>query len=189
MICSIDGCGKPACNIRGWCMAHYTRWIRHGNPLGGGTPNGEPLRYIRDVALAYDGDECLLWPFGKGGKGYGRINNGKGVHRVVCTAAHGEPPSPEHEAAHSCGNPLCVAKAHLRWATVAENSADRLIHGTDNRGQRHAMSKLTESDVRQIRALRGKLRQKDIAAQFGVARPTVAEIHLRRTWSWLEDAA
>ena len=31
-ICSIEGCGKPH-RTRGWCITHYTRWYRTGDPL------------------------------------------------------------------------------------------------------------------------------------------------------------
>lgn len=30
-ICSVDGCEKPS-RSRGWCVAHWTRWRRHGSP-------------------------------------------------------------------------------------------------------------------------------------------------------------
>ena len=30
--CEIDGCQRPA-RSRRWCVAHYTRWARHGDPL------------------------------------------------------------------------------------------------------------------------------------------------------------
>jgi hypothetical protein len=33
--CSVTDCDKPA-HCRGWCNAHYLRWQRHGDPLGGG---------------------------------------------------------------------------------------------------------------------------------------------------------
>lgn len=33
--CAIDDCEKP-CYVRGFCNAHYLRWKRHGDPLGGG---------------------------------------------------------------------------------------------------------------------------------------------------------
>jgi hypothetical protein len=32
--CSIEGCENKA-RVRGFCNTHYTRWRRHGNPLGG----------------------------------------------------------------------------------------------------------------------------------------------------------
>lgn len=34
-ICSIKGCGKPL-RARGWCVKHYNRWRRHGDPLTAG---------------------------------------------------------------------------------------------------------------------------------------------------------
>lgn len=30
--CSISGCTKPPPFTRGWCMMHYHRWLRHGDP-------------------------------------------------------------------------------------------------------------------------------------------------------------
>jgi hypothetical protein len=30
--CKIKGCSKPV-HVRGWCWKHYTRWLRHGDPL------------------------------------------------------------------------------------------------------------------------------------------------------------
>ncbi len=42
MNCSVTDCDKPHFG-RGWCSAHYTRWRRHGDPLGGG-PTPDPNR-------------------------------------------------------------------------------------------------------------------------------------------------
>lgn len=63
-LCSIDGCGKRV-NSRGWCKAHYVRFLRHGDPLGG-------VHYLAGVAwldahVHHSDDECLIWPFGKDG--------------------------------------------------------------------------------------------------------------------------
>jgi hypothetical protein len=33
-VCEVDACNKPA-RSRNWCVAHYKRWLRHGDPLGG----------------------------------------------------------------------------------------------------------------------------------------------------------
>ncbi len=30
--CSVTGCERPATR-RGWCAKHYSRWMRHGDPL------------------------------------------------------------------------------------------------------------------------------------------------------------
>jgi hypothetical protein len=37
--CSIEGCEKAA-DTRGWCRAHYKRWLRLGDPLAGGPMEG-----------------------------------------------------------------------------------------------------------------------------------------------------
>jgi len=38
--CSINGCDDSA-RKRGWCLFHYDRWLRKGDPLAGG-PRGNP---------------------------------------------------------------------------------------------------------------------------------------------------
>lgn len=192
-LCAVSGCDKPVRN-RGWCNSHYLRWRRHGDPLGGGTSTaaaGAPEKHLREVVLTYEGDDCLIWPFAKAGKGYGVITqDGKQVlvHRIVCKDAHGEPPTPEHEVAHSCGNGYggCVAKRHLRWATRAENIADKRIHGTMARGERQGASKLKEDDIRAIRRMAGRRSQRQIAGIFNVSQRQVGRIIRDLSWSWLD---
>jgi hypothetical protein len=51
-------------------------------------------------------DCCLIWPFGRNSTGYGLVTiDGEQTyaHRAMCKRVHGEPPTPEHQAAHSCG--------------------------------------------------------------------------------------
>lgn len=126
--CVVKGCSKPA-KARGLCGAHHERWRRHGSPFGGRTPKGEPERYLRENILTYDGNDCLFWPFNDS-DGYGRMmKDGKcrRVSRLVCEEVHGPPPSPDHEAAHSCdnGDLGCATKRHLSWKTPKENTADK----------------------------------------------------------------
>jgi hypothetical protein len=73
---------------------------------------------------------------------------------------------------------------HLRWATVAENQADRVAHGTDNRGERCAATKLAAAQV--IEILRSDERGIDLAARFGVSPQNITTIRKRRTWLHLE---
>lgn len=181
--CSI--CAKPV-KARGWCAAHLHRWERHGDPLGGGTATGEPGRFYRDVVLQNKGDDCLLWPYSRR-SGYGQLyKDGRNhvVSRLACEDVYGPPPTPHHEAAHSCGNGSlgCVNPRHLAWKTPVENHADKLVHGTRSRGEKHGAAKLTEADVVQIRSMRGTRSLREIATQFGVSRSAVSLIHLGKNW-------
>lgn len=188
-ICSVDGCDKPI-SKRQMCNAHYLRWYRHGDVhRKARADNGEPSKWLREH-VAHEGSDCLIWPFAKGRDGRGRLQGDVSpqAHRAMCILAHGAPPTPKHEAAHSCGKGRqgCVHPAHLRWATPVENAADRVEHCTETRGEDVWSSKLTQEDVRRIRSLKGHYNQKEIGAMFGVDAETVGNIHRRETWAWLE---
>lgn len=136
-ICTVEGCEKPA-RTKSLCSAHYRRLWRHGDPTAGRTEVGEPERYIREVALTHGGGDCLIWPYSRKTDGAAQINLGGRsviVARMVCEEVNGPPPTPAHQAAHSCGKGHlgCITPQHLRWATQVENEADKLIHGTHNR--------------------------------------------------------
>jgi hypothetical protein len=165
------------------CDSHYRKWKRHGDPLAGRTPNGEPFRFYENVILAHQGDECLLWPYSVNGRGYGQIGNDR-AHRFVCKSVHGLAPSPAHEVAHSCGKKLCVNPRHLRWATHGENIADKLAHGTHILGERNQLAKLTEQDARSI--LQDSRSNVDIAGVYGVHPSTIWAIKHRKSWGWLQ---
>ncbi len=190
-LCSVIDCGKPAYR-REWCSIHYELWRRHGDPTKRMRPaKGDLFNFLYDVVLAYDGDECLSWPYGKTPRGYGRIRiDGKHhiVSRLVCEAHNGPPPTPKHQAAHSCGKGHlgCVARQHLSWKTNAENQADRIAHGTAALGQINKMAKLTEDEIREIRALRGTRSQREIGNKFNINQNQVCRIQRRESWGWLD---
>lgn len=189
-VCAIAGCRKPV-KARGWCAAHYSRWQTHGDPMGSAPRREGAIDvWVRTVAIGYSGDDCLIWPFFRGAKGYAFWTVGgrpRPAARAICELVHGKPPSGEHVAAHNCfmGASGCVNPRHIRWATASENERDKIASGTSNRGARHGMSKLTEADVLAIRSLQGKLTQAEIAERFGVSKWTVGDIIRRERWGWL----
>jgi len=191
-LCSVSVCSKRHYG-HGYCRPHWKRYLRHGDPIHGHRPKGEALRYFHEVVLRYDGDDCLFWPFNRNKKsGHGIVNfDGRKqiVHRMVCSAKHGPPPEPHYETAHSCGNGHkgCVAPRHLRWATSKENHADKLIHGTHNRGTNNYSTRLSEANVREIRASASAgVGASELAKRFGVSSGAVYGILYGRSWSWLK---
>lgn len=138
------------------------------------------------AALLHETDDCLIYPFRLERNGYGRIALNKvriGAHAFICERAHGPKPTPQHEAAHSCGRRACCNKRHLRWATSVENNREKIKHGTVARGEGVGNSRWTEETVLAVKAATGLLRE--IAVRFGVPLSTVHHIRSGRTWRWL----
>lgn len=175
--CGVDGCSRKYA-ARGYCYDHYYSWKTYGDPLQRMfAPKGAAADFLR-AALSHDGSACLLWPYAAS-HGYAvAVIDGRQVRgtRWVCEQAHGAPPTPVHEAAHNCGNERCVSPPHLRWATHQDNCADRLVHGTQYRGDQCSWSKLTDEDVSFIRASAGKLNQYDLAERFGVSQAHISNL-------------
>lgn len=140
----------------------------------------------------HDGAECLIWPFCRQPTGYGAFGyteNGKRempyAHRYMCELVNGPPPTPTHEAAHSCGNGKggCVHPKHLSWKTISENNLDCRAHGTHVRCPTGNRGKLTDAQVAEIRSLAGTMTQAAMAARFSVSQPTIRDILTGRSRS------
>jgi hypothetical protein len=189
--CIISGCEGVA-KRKGLCDKHDARRRRHGDALivlKTKSPSGAPKKFLYETAIHFRGQECLLWPYAKDRNGYGNLvvdGSLKTAHRIVCAVVNGPPPSDKHESAHSCGNSVCVNPLHLRWATHAENMSDRILHGTDNRGERCSSAKLTSAEVLEIRRARKNHDRATVAGRFGVSVDAIYDIDKRRSWSWLE---
>lgn len=189
--CCLPNCERAA-TAYGWCSAHYRRWKRHGDPLDGRTPPGEPERYLAEIVVQHEGEECLPWPYARTSGGYGNIwLNGENavVSRLVCRKIWGDPPGADFEAAHSCGkgHEGCVSPHHLSWKKPVENSADKIGHGTAPIGERNARAKLAENDAATILRLRGTATHSEIAARFGVSAALVGRIFRGLAWGHLGE--
>jgi hypothetical protein len=105
------------------------------------------------------------------------------VHRLVCRAFHGAPPSGKNDAAHKDGNRGNNHYRNLRWTSRGENMADAQRHGTlwSPRGSANPSSKLTEEIVLTIRAAprrRGMMRE--LAERFGITPKMVGDLRSKR---------
>jgi hypothetical protein len=187
--CSVESCETKAWSL-GYCRKHYNRLKRNGDPLAGIAFHGEQAAFLRHAASA-TAETCILWPFAIASNGYGVTGSGpsRGAHRAACIIAHGSPPSPDHEAAHSCNVRSCVNGKHLRWATVEENMADKIGHDTHLRGERNHQAKLTEADVLAIRTMEGRFILREVSERYGVSICTVHRIWRGEAWTWLKEAS
>lgn len=130
--CTIDGCER-ARHSRGWCLPHYKRWRKHGDPTGGRDRHSAPGE--RFAALTQWREGCLVWTGRTTTNGYGSFSlGGRRVrsHRYAWERVNG--PIPDGLVIdHVCHNPLCVNVDHLRLATHSENLQNR-------QGARHGSS-------------------------------------------------
>jgi hypothetical protein len=81
---------------------------------------------------------------------------------------------------HRCDNPPCVNPDHLFLGTQRDNMIDKVAKGRQARGRAQNGTTLTEVDVLAIRA--DTRRHREIAACYGISRPSVSAIKSRRNW-------
>lgn len=116
--------------------------------------------------------------------GYGRFmieRREELAHRAAWMLHVGEIPA-GMLVLHSCDNPPCVRPDHLFLGTHAVNTADMMRKG------RCKTTKLTDEQVREIRALRAAgIRLRVIAERFRVATSTVSDIEHRRRRVEVQD--
>jgi hypothetical protein len=144
-------------------------------------------RFLEKVGKKRKND-CIHW------NGYKSITSGHGVisirlngksymykaHRLAYQFYINEIPKGKL-VLHNCNNVKCVNPYHLRIGTQKENVLDRIKDGTDNKGERHGMSKLTIKQVKKIKKM--KINDLEIAKIFNVSRKAIYDIKHQRTWS------
>lgn len=186
--CSVDGCSSVV-KAFGYCVKHYTRFRRHGDISKRlRAANGEPMEWILGN-VGFSSDDCLPWPYASGGRGDAVVFHGgrmRSASRVMCEVVHGVPDeSLGLECAHSCGNGHlgCMNPRHLRWDTRAGNHADKVLHGTDNRGLKNPNVKLKESEVLEI--INSKEKLIPMAEKYEVSISLISAIRNGKRWRHL----
>ena len=106
------------------------------------------------------------------------------LSRAVLLAFRGAPPL-GHEGCHNDGKLENNTLDNLRWDTAKNNQADRIKHGTSNRGEKSQMAKITEKQALAI--IRDPRKQAEIAAAYKIKQGTVSRIKSGIRWPHLQD--
>jgi hypothetical protein len=129
---------------------------------------------------------CWIWTASLNPKGYGYFRLRRKTylaHRMSWIIAHGT--SPPWCLCHRCDNPACVNPLHLVGGTPADNNADMVRKGRQQRGERHCFAKLDTRSVALIRreAAAGRRGTRAaLARRFGVSRATITEVVQGKAW-------
>lgn len=134
-------------------------------------------------------DGCWGWRGATHKHGYGRLHSGTddGVieaHRASWMIHKGAILK-GRDILHTCDNPPCTNPEHLFQGTHLDNMRDKMRKGRANiaHGERHGHAKLTEDNVREIRARYGAGETcTNLAAEFGVSQPNVNVLVHGKTW-------
>ena len=133
--------------------------------------------------------DCVIFGGCLNKKGYGVVHAGRKqlkAHRVAYCAAHAIPLSAINGVVvrHSCDNPSCVNPEHLSIGTQADNVRDRNLRNRQAKKEAHGISKLTEADAIEIKALyaSGSYKQKEIARLFGVNQSQISRVITGLQW-------
>lgn len=104
------------------------------------------------------------------------------VHALVAEAFIG--PRPEgQEVRHYNGDKRDARKRNLRYGTRAQNRADARRHGTAPRGSMFISAKLTDSVVKQLRAMAHRPPYRVLARQYQCSWQTIQKAIRGQTWT------
>jgi hypothetical protein len=131
-----------------------------------------------------DNSGCWLWTASVGSHGYGQLYYKDHEipipsHQVAWLLHRGEIPK-GLSVLHKCNNKLCVNPNHLYLGTDLDNTHDKITAGTMYYGDH--LRKLSEDQIQEIRNLKGKKKQWEIARMFGISQPNVSRILSYTTW-------
>jgi len=133
--------------------------------------------------------DCWEWTGGTTGPmPHGAIHVGPGGKKIrthrYSYEIHKGPPG-DLDVCHKCDNPPCVNPDHLFLGTHQDNMADMVSKKRQSWGVRASSAKLTEDDVRAIRA--DPRFHREIAADYGCSVPNITNIKNRKKWANLPD--
>ncbi len=134
-------------------------------------------------------DACWPWMGYRMPKGYGQIRVGGQdgragtTHRVALELAIDRSLTADEKACHTCDNPPCCNPRHLFAGSAKDNTEDSVAKGRMHPGEQHGMARLSEDQVRAIRArVAAGEPHAPLAAEFRVSSRTISDVARRRSW-------
>jgi hypothetical protein len=180
---------------------HYTRWLRHGDPLFTAYLGGVEGFEAR-VDRTGGPDACHPWLGGKDSVGYGGLHfdgRDQRAHQVAWQLVNGPIPPGAHldHVCHNravaegtcrpgppCPHRACANERHIVAKTPRQHVQD--TKWTRPHGDHNGKSKLTERQIPEIRRMiAARMYNRQIAEVFGVSVTAISNIKSGRTWSWL----
>ncbi|QBG78459.1 HNH endonuclease [Gordonia phage Walrus] len=150
-----------------------------------------PLELIERIGWDVTETGCWEWRGRRTSSGYGespvRVGDIKTgeifAHRLAYIAWNG--PIPDGLLVrHQCDNPPCINPDHLLVGTHSDNTHDAVSRERHAHGESHGGAKLTETDVRELRAAhRSGSTYRELAARYGLNRYTVGRIVRGERWA------
>lgn len=185
-LCSIIGCAEIS-KARSMCSKHYARWRRSvSGPISKSTSKAQSQLYIEGVALRWESDDCLRWPFRINKEKYAIAyvrRKSKYAHKIICEIKNGPPPTASSQAWHICGNKEggCVNPKHIKWVELRHSVKYRRKSHVRS-GEDHHNSKLSNVDDLDIYRNKNKTPASGLAKKYGVSLSAIYMIWTRRNY-------
>lgn len=163
---------KPVPDHEGYFVSNFGRVFSNRPKNGKGDKPG-PLRELKGLLCS----KGRYFQFGIGKKKFL-------IHRVVAHVFIGQCPE-GCEVSHIDGDSFNNKATNLEYVSHKENEKMKLIHGTRLAGDRSPQSKLSSSQVREIRerlkkAKRGEARK--LSKEFNVCESTISLVKKNKRW-------
>jgi hypothetical protein len=146
--------------------------------------HGTPIERFARYVSPEPNSGCWLWVGGLFPTGYGifgldKVRRAERAHRFAWEMANGAIPK-GLDVCHDCDVRACVNPAHLYLGTRKRNMQDAIDRGRTSRGVGRPLAKLSDADVRAIRASASP--SHELAKIYPVSSGRIRAIKRRKGW-------